>query len=940
MKSARIGSVMAGLLSAILVTVGGLFIGPLSSTYANEVTELSDVAQAAFEDLTTCLTSGRDKAIDVFYLIDESDSMLYTDPAIVREEILSGSVLQLANFADQGIAVNVGAALFSTGINPVFGWRPVASPADAEAVARDLSGAIIASATRGSAVKWTDYEAGLRHASERFAEINDGSHCQALIWLTDGGIRPELDKSLILPSLARLCHSDISEQSLQRQSYSRLGLMNDLRLRGVSVFAVLYKNEDALRAERQAQGLSPAEIADVIEEFRYTSSFLKPLVEGSGLVYQGSRIPGFPAGEYLECADLAADGKALAGQPNGAFLDAADPITLAYQFLKLQAQIDGGTNKQIGEGGFFSIEPGTAAFRILTTATDWTLFDSEQKVRASPGTPPPVVVTSERTGVTTILLTADAETDLGQWEFRVEDEIAISSLYVYAGLTLSLDRDRETPIVAGRDNTLGGVVVRQTQYRELPFDLSVYRENRLSLEIVQDGILVPVTDVQIVQPDPVSGSFRIEGFNPGVVAGEQLDVQLTLFLGGDFQPIKSRFSLNVLSSGSFPVLASSVVTLSPLEGPEGAAEGELVVIPPSEVDGGEFCIAREAKRVSDPQAAAVAPVDRAEEWEWVFTAGGMVRDSGSLACFEVPRSDDPFVISVRAQNRLQADSSVESVHEASSGGLGQAPAFSEDIVFEFQSVSQQSAAVFLIVFIGLLILGIVIPLLLLYLVNRLTSYFLWPNGLVRAEFPVKVRIGLTASFVDSTTGSPIVVGPQDFRFLADRVKPRAVNDEPHGLPVARVPLFPLNPTWTEWVANVDHRVVSVDPDSVKSGARFADGKVTEISPNMARNWALVFRESDLVDSAGRPDVAAVLVVYSDMGDLGKYQGRLAEIQAIAGLTDRIEAVRQAVLSEGIPGGDSTRNIGDDVDPRFQTTGEGKPHPPPTISGPGLPPPPA
>ncbi len=941
MMKKKMSATVALFVGALVVLSGNVALQAPSAN-ANAITELSDVAQAAFEDLNTCLTSGREKTIDVFYLIDESDSMLYTDPDIVREEILSNSVIQLANFANQGISVNVAAALFSSGVNPLFSWQSIGSEEDATGVARQLSQGIINSAVRQNFVKWTDYEAGLVHASGKFAENNpDGTHCQTLIWLTDGGIRPGADRSLTIPSLARLCHSDITETNLTRRPDSELGLMNDLRLRNVSIFAVFYNNERGTREEWQSQGNSPQAIEERIEDGRYTASFLRPLVEGSGTVYPATPVDGFPPGGYLECADLGPDGKALAGQPNGAFLDAEDPITLAYQFLQLQAQIDGGTNQEIGDGGAFDIEPGTAAFRILTTATSWTLDDPENVTRATPTTPAPVVVTSERTGVTTILMRVEPETDLGQWQFTVNDEAAISSLFVYAGLTVSLDRDRETPIVAGRDNSLGGVVVRQAQYADMPFDLSVYQQNTLSLEVIRDGELIPVTDVTIESPDTTSGSFRIDGFRPDVGAGNTVDVQLTLTLGGAFQPIKSRFSLVVVSSGAFPVLEDAVVVLTPLDGPEGAAEGTLTVTPPVEVESGEFCVAREAKRVSDPQTEAVSQVDRLADWNWVFSANGQVRDSGPLACFEVARSDQPFIIDVVAQNPLQADSTVESVHEASSGNVGQAATFAEDIVFEFDSTTQQSTPVFFSVFIALLVLGLLIPLLLLYIFNRITSHFIWPNGLVRAEFPVRVNLGITASFVDPTTGGPLTVGPQDFRFVADRNNPRTVDDEPHGMPLARVPLFPLSATWTEWIANMGHRVINVYPDGVKSVDRFADGKVAEIGPNMAQNWMLVAREPDLVDSMGQPSIPATLVVYAEMGDLGRYQARLSEIQAMAGLTDRIETVRQAVVQEGISGGGGGQPAGM-VPAGIPTppTGGGTPPPPPPLpSGPGMPPPP-
>lgn len=933
--------VWAGMLGAFIVAASLGISAPVPAA-ANSVSDLSDVAQEAFADLTTCLTSGRDKVIDVFYLVDDSDSLLNTDPDIVREEILSDSILQLANFADQGISVNVGAALFSTQVTPVFPWREILTADDARGSAEDLGSAISSSASRGSTVKWTNWEAGLRFADTQLQAQNvSGTHCQALIWFTDGGIRLGNDKALSLPSLASLCHSDISSTNLTRDTDSTLGLMAQLKERNVGVFAVLYNNEQALRSEAAARGSSPAEIEERVGDFRYFASFLLPLVEGSGEVYTEYTPEGFPSGGYLECANLGPTGVALAGQSNGAFLDAEDPISLAFQFLKLQAQISGGDSKEIGDGGRFNIRPGTAAIRILTTSTDWSLTGPDDKVRATPGSPAPIVDISDRSGVTTISLTIRDDTDLGTWLFEPRESESISSLFVYAGLTLALDRDRETPIVVGRDNTLAGAVVRQPQFSDIALDLSVYEDNSLSLEIIEDGKLVPVTDVTTLNPDPNSGSFRIDGFSPEFSSGDEIQVQLTLNLGGDFQPVKSRFTLTALASGAFPLMAESVIVLTSLDGPEGVAEGVIRVNPPTDVAEGEFCIAESAKRVSDPQETAVQVVDRAGEWNWQFSATGSATSRGDLTCFVVPQSTEPFLISVSARNPVQADSRVESVHAVASGLTDGQSLFTEDVVFEFDSTTQQSTAVFLTVFIALLVLGILLPLVLLYLFNRVASRFAWASGLVRAEFPVSVSLGLMASFADSRTQAPLQVGPQDFQFLTERKNPRSVEDEPRGFPVCRVPLFPLSATWSEWLAQMGYRVVSVYSGAQKNPARFADGKVAEISPVMSENWALIFSESDLLSAPPEGPIPATLVVYSEMKDLSQYQTRLNEMQALPGLVDRIQQVRDFVRQENP--GRIPESVGTGIGPGNvvpPSPSEGGGPTPPSINLPGITPPPS
>ena len=926
------------IMSALLVMASFPLIASQWAS-ANSVSDLSEVAQEAFADLTTCLTSGQDKTIDVFYLVDDSDSLLNTDPDIVREGILSDSILQLASFAEQGITVNVGAALFSSAVTPVFDWRSVKGTEDAARSASLLRAAISASATRTSTDKWTNWEAGLRYAATELQANNlSETHCQALIWFTDGGIRLGDDKLLSLPSLANLCHSDIDATNLARTPNSTTGVMAELKKSRVGVFAVLFNNEDALRGVWSNRGSSQSEVEELVGEFRYFASYLRPLVEGSGTIYGGYTPPGFPSGSALECADLGPNGLALAGESNGAYLDAQDPITLAYQFLKLQVQIGGGESKEIGDGGRFDIAAGTAAFRILTTSQDWILTGPEEKVRATPTSPAPIVEVSARTGATTIYLPLRDETDLGTWSFQPTEEAANSSLFVYSGLTLSLDRDRETPIVLGRDNSLGGVVVRQPQFSDRPLDLAVYAENALTLEIISEGEFTEVTDVSIVGPDPVSGSFRIDGFSPDTALGDDLSVQLTLTLGGDFQPIKSRFTLNVVSSGAFPLLESAVIELSSLDGPDGIAEGVMRVSPPTEVASGEFCISRLAKRVSDPQDGAVESADRLSSWAWNFAANGLVIDEGPTACFEVAQGTGPFLITVSGQNIVQADSSVQSVHGVSSGPVDAVPLFGEDVTFEFSSSTQQSTAVLLTVFIALLILGILLPLVLLYALNRVSARFAWTSGMVRAEIPIEVTLGFAPDFIDTRTGAPVQVGPQDFQFLADRKNPRSVEDEPRGLPVAKVPLFPLRATWTEWVAPMGCRVISVYEASQKAMARFNNGKVSEISPVMVDNWALVLSEADLLDNERIDAIPATLVVYSAMGDLSHYQERIMSIRMKSGIVDRIQDVRDAVRSERH---DAPGDTGDGFDNAWTAPpeeGESGKYPPMYL--PGVPPPPA
>ncbi|HAE73972.1 MAG TPA: hypothetical protein DCG44_02015, partial [Candidatus Aquiluna sp.] len=118
--------------------------------------------------VTTCLTSGREKSLDVFYLIDQSGSLARTDPDEVRVEIIRNSVAELGSFVEQGINVRVAAAGFGDGVRGLKGWEPVESSAAAVALGESLSLKILDAS--GIYTDKTDWEAGLRFAKQALNE--------------------------------------------------------------------------------------------------------------------------------------------------------------------------------------------------------------------------------------------------------------------------------------------------------------------------------------------------------------------------------------------------------------------------------------------------------------------------------------------------------------------------------------------------------------------------------------------------------------------------------------------------------------------------------------------------------------------------------------------------------------------------------------------------
>lgn len=168
------------------LTVGALIpIGIVSPQEAKAV-EISQIGERAFEDVTTCLTSGRDKALNVHYLIDQSGSLSWTDPELARVDILQNSVAELGSFVEQGVAVHVAATGFANGAQQLQDWTPISNRASAAEMGADL-GQSIQQVTQAFAIS-TDWELGLRTAQQSFEEAPEG--CSMLIWFTDGAINP------------------------------------------------------------------------------------------------------------------------------------------------------------------------------------------------------------------------------------------------------------------------------------------------------------------------------------------------------------------------------------------------------------------------------------------------------------------------------------------------------------------------------------------------------------------------------------------------------------------------------------------------------------------------------------------------------------------------------------------------------------------------------
>jgi hypothetical protein len=235
--------------------------------------------------------------------------------------------------------------------------------------------------------------------------------------------------------------------------------------------------------------------------------------------------------------------------------------------------------------------------------------------------------------------------------------------------------------------------------------------------------------------------------------------------------------------------------------------------------------------------------------------------------------------------------------------------------FEFETKTQGNTAVTIGVIALLLLLGILLPLLLLYLFNKLTTRFLPLENTYRAEFPIVMTPGIAPKIIDGRSqaeGKGIQVGPQDFVAQVDQPASPELNTG-LGLAKGRVPLFPLLATWYELQALEGQRVLTMKSSGDKNPKVFANGEASELSPNMNENWALSFSDSDLLKPE-EEKLPGRLVVFSAMSNLQAYQTRVTDILQTPGVADRIAELRAAAKNDLTKG---TKNKGSKQTPAEQ-----------------------
>jgi len=814
---------------ALMIVAFGLS-GLTSATAA-----LSNNGQRAFDDLGRCLQSqGKQKVLDVFYLIDESASLQQTDQDNHRAEILSSSLLQLASFR-KGVTVNYSVAFFAHSYGVWKPWSTVNAGSIISEAAR-----VDAEVRKRNKGNLTDWLQGINGAiNELNAQHARTGGCSTLVWLTDGGIElSSVEKTV--DAVNQLCDNRFDV----------------LRKNQVTVLGVLLKNEAALNqlsAEDKKQQL-------------LRMAYMQPMIEGVGTLYDGSQkkcgVNPVPASYH-----------------QGALFVAQDPKDLAFEFLKLPPQIEGckASPNFNGPSSEFKIENGISDFQIVTTSSNWNLTDPQGK---SVTAQTPGVKVFDTAGAAQIRV-GTTHSGIGKWKFNGQG--GTSQLFLCSGLDIEIDKGVNP--IAGRPGILSGKVVYQATGQEA--DLSVYDSSHdITVQQISNGNSGSTEKAE----QSATAKWVVQKFTP-TAGQDQSEVRITLYLKtkGGFQlaPISISQKLDVRLIANYPTLTGDAINLSDWKSKTDPAVGTAIFKGSSRSDG-KICI--------DPTAQPVVLKDKVHrEDSFVLKRDGLDVDG----CMPL-RSGEEGKIKFTATTNVTASADVVlgiPISYYSDADPGKSLVLNAPVVFKTHTLNEGAKGWLSI---ALTIIGILLPLGLIYLLLWWATRIAYGRQLQRAEYPIAIN---TEGRITARDGSPIVTQGDNYIGRPQQADVRVVQDGSATLS-AKLPKFVLSEPWYEVKAPEGSRVISVGniAQKIKNKSRFASGKLAPIVGDLGKVWYILLNDSALVKAEKGAPIEGKLVIFNrrDNTNLNQHRDSFSNVVSKPGLAKEVEHLITAAKNENAP----------------------------------------
>lgn len=821
---------LVALLISAFLSLGTIVAMPALLSPASAGTP-NDIVKGAFEDLGRCLQSqGKNKTLDVFYLIDESGSLKATDPKDDRADILSSSLQQLASFKND-VTVNYSVAFFAHSYSVWQPWRTV------------NKGGIVPEAARLNAEvrdrkngKLTDWLRGINGAIDELnAQHSRTNGCSTLIWLTDGGIQLTTTQKTA-EAIVNLCDNRFDV----------------LRKNGVTVLGILLKNDDALAQLTK----------DEQEGQAFLMSLMGPMVTGKGTQSDGKELT---CGKYPVPKNYR----------QGALFVASDPKELAFEFLKLPPRIEGCANvEEFGRSeDEFEIENGISEFQVVTTARDWRLQDPNGKSLNSSSKG---IRVFETAGAAQIKVGTN-NSGRGKWKFNGNGGDSV--LFYCSGLDIRIDPG--TQFISGKAGILSGKVVSQST--GLPADLTKYdSDHPITVELITGGKSGDRKKADQSEP----ASFMLQKFTPGSGSAEA-EVRITLYLktkrGIDLAPVSISQKIDVRLLSNYPTLKNEPIKLSDMEAADIPAKGSVEFLGPKGADG-KVCIASNAKPI-----VIQDKVSRADAYE-ITTTG--VDANGCLPI----RQGETSQFNLEVSNSVTANSDVilgVPITYYSDADPGKSFTLNAEVNFKSGVPGPAGLWKFILTF-----LGVLLPLVLIYLLNWYVTRLNVGSQLKRNVYNVKVT---PEGRYTAPDGSSLISEDLDFKGMPQQGDVRTFTDQ--GLTFrARVSKLVFPGPWYEVAAPEGSRVITLAHAVPRVKKHFASGKIAPTSDDLAKIWVLQIPDTELKKFDKSSPVSGKLIIFkrANSRETDQYQKVFQSVTNTPGIWREVTRLAEVVKTE-VPG---------------------------------------
>jgi hypothetical protein len=812
-------------------------------------TDLTAQGQKAVQQIGDCVNSKR--SLQVYYLIDGSGSLRQTDPKNLRAEVLATSLEQLAPREGSDIKVSYSVGTFGTKFRSLKrGWTEItASNAASEA---DWFRKTIPALTNEGNTNW---EAGLQGAIDALgsAKADNPESCQVAVWLTDGGIDMggnSSDFTQEARALENLCGVNPTSGANHGDA-----IINQLRSAKINVIGVLLRNQsvmDDLFSNKRAQynGLNS------------TMSFMLPIVEGRGGV-DGAAF-GYSAEDY-SCGST---GNALSA---GAELVASNSLQLGLQFARVVARSNNGAPANVyGDNpAHFIIDPGVAYFDALIASNSWQLKNPKGKVVSTPNSG---VKASVSAGAYLVRIPINSSADQGEWTIENISHNQ-ADVFLYSGLDMKINVRN---IEAGKPVGITGQILDKSGK---PASLGVYGNAHIQLTSfnASSGVDANVP----LNLDAASGTFSGTFLPPSGMTKATFDVtlQLTTKSGIKLSPVTLQQEARVALPPEYPHIQGTGLQLSVLTGTKGVSTGTLI-LEGSKLNDGEVCL-------SSPEVVIDPKPSRIPNFVWSKSGSGCIK----VAQNQIVKVD--YAVSNSTQSTGITSGVIPAVFKSNASGF---EPINQQVTFEFHDKLKKNLWVFYAVLTGLMLLGLLIPMSILYFFGYRNSRILWGEGIQRVEVPVWINADGQMSRRD---GKPIdgdgmgaAKGEYDWEGQAtERLRSFSVSSQAGSVFVkGRASRNPFGDPVVVATASDGSRIIT------SLGNYSHDGKVGHIGVDIGQAWFLIASDYALSNpnERGQYEASAVSYIRHDASKgNGQATDRNIEMQSNTGFARFKDAVAAA-----------------------------------------------